>query len=168
MGASLQLTPCVASEQTQEDEVLRWRRVVGGETSEMIALVDISRTDAEELVGQLVAVTTSVGTEVRWLLRVCGVYLLHPSRPGQATAPLRPRGEWSLAGRVRWFGQGADNSALLKQDPGLAGLRLYGLYRRVAVKLGVKTSFVRRVARGLSRSKRVSSALESEVKGGSS
>lgn len=74
-------------------------------TAHFIAIIDVSRQDADHLVGKLVAVRTVEGIEVRWLSKEDGVHLLLPWRPGQNVKPLRYKGEWSIAGAVRWIGE---------------------------------------------------------------
>lgn len=149
----------------QESEDLRQVKIFQGTTSELLALVDLTRKDPDRLVGNMVAVKNALGIEARWLRWESGDYLLYPIGPEQSVIPLRLWGEWSIVGRVCWLRISMTAAPPMQDTGGVdAGSQLFGVYSRVARKLGVETSFVRRVARGLSRSKRVSSALDSEVR----
>lgn len=74
------------------------------QTTSLIAVIDVSRQDAEHLVGKMVAVRTIAGIEVRWLAQENGMFLLLPLNPGQTVKPMRYKGEWSIVGQVRWIG----------------------------------------------------------------
>ena len=73
-------------------------------SADLIAVVDVSRQDAENLIGKMVAVRTALGIEVRWLAREDGMLFLLPFQPGQTVKPMRYKGEWSIVGAVRWIG----------------------------------------------------------------
>lgn len=79
-------------------------RIEGKSASDMIAMIDISRRDAAGLVGDMVAVRTVTGVEVRWLGHEENTFLLLPFRPGQTLRLLRHDGEGSIIGRVCWVG----------------------------------------------------------------
>jgi len=91
-----------------EGGAIRAVRVRGEETPEMIAIVDISRRDADRLVGHLVAVETPTGVEIRWLRLVDGEQMLLPFLPEQRIRKLRTHGENSIVGLVRWIGDSAE------------------------------------------------------------
>jgi DNA-binding transcriptional regulator YiaG len=72
--------------------------------ADLIAVIDVSRQDAEHLIDKMVAVRTVFGIEVRWLTKEDGIPLLLPFQPGQTVKPMRYKGEWSIVGAVRWLG----------------------------------------------------------------
>jgi hypothetical protein len=150
------------SELPREDGNLREARIIQGFASEMTVLVDISRTDAYQLLFQMVAVKTASGIEVRWLMPDKGVYTLYPFEPGLEKVALRMEGEWSIAGqvvRLTWA-----SSTCPQRDPALeVASQFYGIYSRIAVNLGVTISQVRDVVKGSSKSKRISKALGREL-----
>jgi transcriptional regulator with XRE-family HTH domain len=84
-------------------------------TTELVAVIDVSRQDAEHLVGKMVAVRTVEGIEVRWLAREDGTLFLLPFQPGQRVKPMRYKGEWSIVGAVRWLGEAPHSE---KAEPG--------------------------------------------------
>ena len=79
-------------------------RVMVHASRELVAVVDVSRHDADRLVGNMVAVRTATGIEVRWLEREGGIYLLLPFHPGQQPRALRHSGDGSVVGVIRWIG----------------------------------------------------------------
>ncbi len=87
---------------------IRALRFQGVSATEMVAMVDTSRRDADRLVGHMVAVHTPLGIEIRWLGVEAGTYLLLPFQPGQSLKLLRPRGENSIIGLVRWVGDSVE------------------------------------------------------------
>ncbi len=91
-----------------EGGTIRAVRIQHETTSEMIAMVDISRRDPDRLVGHLVAVQMATGVEVRWLAVEDDTYMLLPFQPGQTLKLLRPHGENSIVGLVRWIGDSVD------------------------------------------------------------
>ncbi|HEX5234145.1 MAG TPA: helix-turn-helix transcriptional regulator [Silvibacterium sp.] len=75
-----------------------------------IAVIDISRRDADRLVGCMVAIQTTVGIDVRWLRKDGSTYLLVPLREStdHPIRVMRHRGENSIVGQVvKWIGQPA-------------------------------------------------------------
>jgi transcriptional regulator with XRE-family HTH domain len=79
-------------------------RIEGDTTVDLIAIVDVSRRDPDRMVGDMVAVLTATGIEVRWLSREDTTYILLPFQPGQTIKLWRHRGDGSIVGRVRWVG----------------------------------------------------------------
>lgn len=79
-------------------------RIDGAGTAKLLAIVDVSRHDADRLVGEMVAARTATGIEVRWLECADGVYLLMPFHPSQQIRRMKHTGEGSIAGAVRWVG----------------------------------------------------------------
>ena len=91
-----------------EGGAIRAFHIIGETVSKMIAMVDLSRRDADRLLGHMVAVQTPSGVEVRWLSGQDGGYILLPFQPGQPPKLLRPHGENSIVGLVRWIGDELD------------------------------------------------------------
>ena len=111
---------------------LKVARIVGHRTAEMIAMIDITRQDADRLVGNMVAVRTPDGIEVRWLDQEDGLYLLYPFHRGQTLSRLRQCGDGSIVGQVRWIGNAivpGMRLAPMKTAPKTAAERLRGISR---------------------------------------
>lgn len=74
---------------------------------DLIAFVDISKTDRDRLVNSIVAVRTPTGPDLRTLRRYGLTYMLLPLRehtPDEAHE-LRSSGSWSIIGKVlKWVG----------------------------------------------------------------
>jgi len=164
IGPGQRQTSAVSNSFPQPRAVLRTAKIIQGTASSaMVAQVDISRKDPIQLVGEMVAVLKPDGIEVRWLMRDDGVYMLHPWQPGQSTVKLRPQGEWSLAGQVLSIGKAATVEADGATAEQRMALEYYGIYGRVAKKLGVTIYHIRSVVNGSTKSKRVCVALDREV-----
>jgi transcriptional regulator with XRE-family HTH domain len=100
-----------------EGGILCAAHVQGAVSSRLIAIIDVSRSDVEALVGRLVAVEAPSGIQVRWLTREDSTYMLLPFQPGQVQRLLRPRGENSIVGLVRWVGEAPPAPAPRKVRP---------------------------------------------------
>ena len=73
----------------------------------MIGMIDVTRKDADRLIGCIVAVHTVCGLEAMKVVdsRRDGVYLLRPLRSDVDPLIVQPDGEGSILGRVvRWIG----------------------------------------------------------------
>jgi len=76
---------------------------------DLIAMIDVTKRDADRLVGHMVAVETLSGVDVRWLSLDDGMYMLHPFKFGQEIKRVRTHGENSIVGLVRWLGDSIDS-----------------------------------------------------------
>lgn len=77
----------------------------GKTSSNLIAIIDVSRDDAKKLMGRMIAVRTRAGIEVCWLTRENGLDMLTPMQPGMAAMPrLLSKEQSSIVGLVRWMG----------------------------------------------------------------
>ena len=83
---------------------IRAVRVKGQSVSDLLAMVDVSKRDADRLAGHMVAVQTPTGIEVRWLVAEGNGFILLPFTPGQPVRLLKFLGENSVIGLVRWVG----------------------------------------------------------------
>jgi len=89
-------------------------RVVGDSMSPIleegyIALIDVTRRKADELVGRMIAARDKDGVTLKWLRRQSkDLYLLLPHNTSQRhpVQVIEPGGEWSLIGEVvKWIGE---------------------------------------------------------------
>ncbi len=72
-----------------------------------IALVDVARRNAQQLVGRMVAVRVGDGAAVKWLRRAGASYALVPenSSPEYETKVMEKGSDWAIVGEViRWIG----------------------------------------------------------------
>lgn len=108
----VELNLSLPAEWFPESGSIRAARINGNSISPLvegtyIAVIDISRRDADRLVGCMVAIQTTKGIDARWLRRDGATYLLVPLRESSDNPirVLRHRGENSIVGQVvKWIG----------------------------------------------------------------
>jgi transcriptional regulator with XRE-family HTH domain len=88
-----------------EGGLLRAAYLSGAVSPRMVAIIDASRDQVEQLVGRMVAVEVPGGIEVCWLLLEEGVYTLQSFQPRQLPRVLPRRDKKSIVGLVRWVGE---------------------------------------------------------------